>query len=134
MLLVIQQYVSHNYYSIAAENFTLKRAFALAGALPIYLGFFGAYESLAHQKKSALILLSGLLVSFVAMLFNIVPVALGAPYFTLILACLAGFLYKEIGGWLVKSRFKGKTTNIFIVIVAVLLGLGVLHRLIFVSS
>jgi len=134
LVLVINEYVQKNYYSIAAENFTLKRAFALAGALPIYLGFFGAYESLHNKKKSALVLLASLLVVFLAMLFNIVPIGLGAPYFTLVLTCLSGFLYELIHKWLLKTKFKSKMTNIFITIVAVLLALGILHRIIFMST
>ncbi len=134
LLLVTQQYISHNYYSIAAENFTLKRAFALAGALPIYLGFFGAYESLHRKRKSALILIASLFVILVAMIFNIVPVGLGAPYFTLVLTCFAGSLYKFVHEWLMKSKFAKNAGRIFITITAILLALGILHRIIFMAT
>ena len=134
LLLIVKEYAVTHYYSIAAEKVVLHTAFIIAGALPIYLGFFGAYESLIKKRKSAYVLLACMLIFLLAMLFNIIPAALATPYFTLVLAGLSGFLYKELHEWLRTTRFKKHLNSIFIISSAVVLALGILHRIIFMSA
>ncbi|MEK6807439.1 MAG: hypothetical protein AABX75_00255 [Nanoarchaeota archaeon] len=134
LLLIVKEYAVTHYYSIVAEKVVLHTAFIIAGTLPIYLGFFGAYESLVKKRKSAYILLAGMLIFLLAMLLNIIPVALGTPYFTLVLACLSSFLYKEVHEWLETTKFKKSINLILIISSAVVLALGILHRIVFLSA
>lgn len=124
-----QQYISTHYYTIAAENFTLVKAFALAGMIPIYLGFLGAYFGLKMKKKIALLALSIICVFFLAMIFNVVAIVLGLPYFTIALAIMSSFAYKELERGVEISRFKKFSKQLAILIFALVILFGVLHWL-----
>ncbi len=105
-LLIVKQYVSMRYYTTAAENFTLTRAFALAGLVPIYLGAFGAYQGLMKRRKPAIFLSSIAAVFLLFMAFNIIAIKLGLPYFSIALVCLASFFYKGLQDWVLASKLK----------------------------
>jgi hypothetical protein len=121
LLLVVKQYLNVGYYTLAAENFTLAKALAIAGTLPIYLGVLGVYYSIRRRSKPSLALLSTAGVFLVVMLFNVVPISLGLPYFILSLAVFSGFVYEKFVKTLDVSRFKKhKRVLIFSVFVAVL--------------
>ena len=103
---LIQQYASTHYYTITAENFTLIKAFALAGMIPIYVGFLGTYFGLKTKKKISLLIISTLCVFFLAIISNGLAIVLGLPYFTISLAIMSSFAYKELENNINTSKFK----------------------------
>jgi len=126
---IIKQYVGAHYYTIAAENFTLIKAFALAGMIPIYLGFLGTYFGLKIKKKVALLILSIISVSFLAMAFNTTAIVLGLPYFTISLAIMAGFAYTEFEREVEISKFKKYSKQIIFIIFITVILFGLLHQI-----
>lgn len=122
-----QEYVSKHYYSIVAETFTLNKAIALAGLIPIYLGFLGTYYGIKFNKKTALLTLSIICISFLAMAINIIPIILGVPYFTLSLTIMSGFTYSEFKNRLKISRFKKYELQIIILVFVLAILFGILQ-------
>jgi len=124
---IAQQYIGTHYFTIAAENFTLVKAFALVGMIPIYIGFLGAYFGLKMKKKIALLTLSTICVFFVAMAVNVLAVVLGLPYFTIALAIMGSFAYKELKRGLEISRLKKFEKQIAIIVFTLVILFGILH-------
>ena len=126
---IVKQYAGTHYYTLTTENFTLIKAFALAGMIPIYLGFMGTYFGLKIKKKVALLILSIISVSFLAMIFNASAFALGLPYFTVSLATMAGFVYSEFERGIETSKFKKFNKQIAFIIFIIVILFGILHQI-----
>ena len=131
LFLVVQQYIERNYYSIAAETFTLTSTFAFAGLIPTYLGVFGTYTGLKERKKSVLLLMSAASILILALSFRVVPALLAFPYFSLILATLAGFFFKNLDKNLEYTKLKSYKNIIYLVAFAIVLSSGAVHFLLF---
>ena len=127
LIFVIKQYINVGYYTLAAENFTLAKALSIAGTLPLYLGILGAYYSVKRRSKNSLLLLSTAAIFVLIMLFNIVPISLGLPYFILSLAGLSGFVYEKFAKTLSVSRFKSQKNLMIFLVFAVVLIISSLH-------
>jgi len=106
LLLLVQEYIKINYYSFAAENFSVTGIFAIAGLVPTYVGMFGLYLGMHERKKSVLLLLSTVIAILLAVLFNLIPIKLGLPYFSLTLGALAGFFWKSCDEAMEKTKLK----------------------------
>jgi len=130
MFAIIKQYLEMHYYAIRAENFTLIKILSIAGMLPIYIGFLGAYYGIKMKKKVGLIMLSAISVLAFSMLINAIPLALGLPYFTFSLAIMGSFSYEEFKKRLQISRFKNYEKEICAIIFIIVLILGALHWII----
>lgn len=122
---VIKEYTSAHYYTIAAENFTLAKAFALAGMVPIYLGLLGTYFGLKLKKKVPLCIVSTICVFFAVMAFNVIAIILGLPYFTIALAIMAGFVYVELNKELEVSRIKKYIKQIMVLVFIIVIIMGI---------
>jgi len=68
-------------------------------------------------------------VLFAAMILNIMPTMLGLPYFTISLAALGSFFYKELRSWLEVSRLKQYKKTICVLTFAIIILAGVVHWL-----
>jgi hypothetical protein len=126
-ILVVSQYLKTKYYTTEAENFTLIKALAFAGLLPIYFGIYGAYEGIKRKRKSILLLISAAGILPVVMAFNIVPFAIGIPYLTFPLAACAAFAFEEIHRNLKISKFKNKEAAVLYLIFTLVLVFNILH-------
>ncbi len=126
-LLMVKQYASMRYYTTAVENFTLNRAFALAGLVPIYLGAFGAYLGFMKQQKPAVFLSSAAAIFLLFMAFNVLAIKLGLPYFGIALTCLASLFYRELKDRILTSRLKRYGHIIRIVAFLSVLAIGLAH-------
>ncbi len=131
LYLIVKQYISAHYYSIAGEALTLKSLFVLAGVIPIYLGLYGTFMGLKQEKKSVQLLVSSAAILFTAMLFNVVPTSLGMPYFALSLTALSGFVYFAIESYIRSSVLKRHEPLVLAIAVVILMALGFLHRIVF---
>jgi len=128
-LAVVQRYVSLNYYSLSTEAFTITKAFAFAGLIPTYLGAFGTYLGLKEKKKSTMLAVAAGATLLVGISTNIIPVLLGLPYFSLVLASLAGFFYKGLDKKVETLRIKDYRTIIELLAFAIVLFAGAVHFL-----
>lgn len=106
LFLIVQQYIEIHYYSFAAERFSITGIFAIAGLVPTYAGMLGLYLGMRGRKKSVLLLLSAVTSLLLAIFFNMIPARLGLPYFSLTLAALAGFFWKECDKTIVNTKLK----------------------------
>jgi 4-amino-4-deoxy-L-arabinose transferase-like glycosyltransferase len=128
-LLILQQYVSSNYYSFSTQTFTLTKAFTFAGLIPVYLGAFGTYLGLKEKKKSALLMIAAGVTLLIAMSLNLIPLYLALPYFVPILAALASYFYKALDKQIDTMRIKSYKTAIELLAFAIVLAAGVVHFL-----
>lgn len=127
LLALVQQYININYYSFAVENFSISKTFAVAGLVPTYVGAFGLYLAMKEKKKAVLLLTSALAILLLTIFFNAIPIRLGLPYFSLTLAVLAGFFWKEIDDNVEKTRLKKYKPIITLVAFGIILVSGIVH-------
>jgi hypothetical protein len=128
-LLIINQYVTQHYYAFSTQTFTLTKAFAFAGLVPMYLGAIGTYIGLKEKKKATLLVISSGVILLAGMSLNLIPVLLGLPYFGILLAALASFFYKELDKQIETLRIKAYRPVMELLAFAVVLAAGTVHIL-----
>ena len=133
LLIMTQEYVKVGYYSLAAENFSITKAFLIAGLLPVYLGAIGAYYAIPKKKKMALLMISACGIFLAAMLFNVIPITIGFPYLGLMLACFAGEVFVRFEKTILTSRIKEKLSSLTFALFVIIFVLNLLHFLKFIK-
>ncbi|MFH0869389.1 MAG: hypothetical protein V1839_04135 [archaeon] len=129
LLALVQQYIHINYYSFDTENFSLTGIFAVAGLVPTYVGMFGLYSAMHAKKKSVLLLLSTVVTIMLAVFFNIIPIRLGLPYFSLTLAALAAFFWKACDKTMESTKLKRYKPYLTALGFFIVLAAGTVHML-----
>lgn len=127
LLMIAQQYIGANYYAFAVDHFNITAVFAVAGLVPTYVGMFGLYLGMHEKKKSVLLMLSSVISILLALLFNLVPAKLGLPYFSLTLAALAGFFWKECDKSMINTKLKQFRIPLTLLGFFIILAAGIVH-------
>ncbi|MEM4247929.1 MAG: hypothetical protein QXH80_01565 [Candidatus Nanoarchaeia archaeon] len=128
-LMIVNQYVTLHYYAFSTQLFTLTKAFAFAGLVPVYLGAVGTYIGLKEKRKATLLMVAAGTTLLIAMSLNLMPILLALPYFSLILAVLASFFYKELDKQVETLRIRSYKTAIELLTFAIVLAAGTVHFL-----
>ncbi len=123
-----------NYFAISSAPKVYKSLLAFAGSLPIYIGLYGAYSGLTKDRKPAILFISAAIAIFAGFITQLVGLQIGLPYFAAAFVCLAGFAFAELEKYVLDSKFKHKIGQIFLAASAVVIALGVLHRVVFTLS